>query len=363
MVSMTTDRQSAEATPDHTPAETARETAARTDELTEHVGPKPEPRQAAVIYNPVKVDLDQLKAAVAAAEQAGAYEPSLWLETSEDDPGVTMAQEAVARGVSVVLAAGGDGTVRAVAEGVRGADVALALLPQGTGNLLARNLELTLDNLEESVSTAFAGADRPIDLGVARYVLADGGSVEKVFVVMAGLGLDAQMIVNTDEDLKKKAGWLAYVQALGKSIKGGRRIRLRYTLDDHQPRVSRVHTLLVGNCGSLPGNVLLLPEAAVDDGIFDIVALRPDGLMGWLSIWSKILLENGILRRTEVGRKLTGGESGTDRIRALRYLRGQQLRVQVHEPEEFELDGDTVGEIREFTVSVEPGALRIRVPG
>src|SRR5699024_9464461 len=103
---------------------------------------------------------------------------------------------------------------------------------------------------------------------------------EHVFTVMAGVGLDAQMIVNQDEDLKQKAGWLAYLKSIGMALKGGRRIRMRLAMDGGQPRVSRVHTLLIGNCGDLPANVVLLPDAEIDDGILDVVFLRPDGPIG-----------------------------------------------------------------------------------
>ena len=100
----------------------------------------------------------------------------------------------------VVIAAGGDGTVRAVAEGLRDKGVPLALLPSGTGNLLARNLDLPLNSIEHSVLTAFTGADRRIDLGVAEITRPDGTVEENVFLVMAGLGLDAKMIAMTDSN-------------------------------------------------------------------------------------------------------------------------------------------------------------------
>ena len=323
------------------------------------------PRRAAVVYNPIKVDLDALRAAVATAEEQAGYGPSSWHETTKSDPGAEMARSAVDEGVDLIVAAGGDGTVRAVVEGLQGSECALGLLPAGTGNLLARNLDLTLDDLETAVLTAFDGADRPVDLGVAEMTHADGTREKMVFVVMAGVGLDAQMVVNSDPALKAKAGWLAYIHAISKSLKGGRRIKLRYKLDGDGFHTARVHTLLAGNCGSLPGNILLLPDASVDDGVLDIVALRPEGPLGWLQIWAKILVENAILRRTEVGRKLVeagpDGES-TKKIRALRYLRGAELQIQLRSPEPFELDGDVVGEIRGVTIRAAKHALVVRVP-
>lgn len=163
-------------------------------------------RWAAVVYNPIKVDLDAIRAVVAREERAAGWAPTQWFETSEDDPGQGAASRAVASGASMVIAAGGDGTVRAVAQGVWEHSVPLALLPSGTGNLLARNLDLTLDDLDHSIHTAFCGTDRPIDIGLIDITREDASSTTHVFLVMAGLGLDAKMLANTDDDLKKKAG-------------------------------------------------------------------------------------------------------------------------------------------------------------
>jgi diacylglycerol kinase family enzyme len=120
---------------------------------------------AAVVYNPIKVDLDAIKRVVAPAEADAGWGETLWFETSKEDPGQGAAQDALDAGATVVIAAGGDGTVRAVAEVVHGSDAALALLPSGTGNLLARNLDLSLDNLEHSIATAFTGTERKVDIG------------------------------------------------------------------------------------------------------------------------------------------------------------------------------------------------------
>ena len=316
-------------------------------------------RRAAVVYNPVKVDLDVLRAAVEAAEREAGWAPSLWLETTVEDPGTGQARQAAEAGAEVVLAAGGDGTVRAVAEGLRDADTAIALLPSGTGNLLARNLDLTLGHLPESVSTAFTGTDHPIDLGLAELRREDGELETHAFLVMAGIGLDAKMIVNQDEELKKRVGWLAYLDAIRKALRDTERMRMRFRLDDEPVRTMTAHTVMVGNCGSLPGNILLLPEAAVDDGLFDIVSLRPEGFFGWLQVWGKIVWENGVLRRSQVGRKLVGPSK---EIRTLRYLKGARFEVALDHPEDFELDGDVFGQVTAFRTTVDPGALRVRLP-
>lgn len=351
------DTLSAEPGTDTTPEEAAAQTAAEVRAADpEIIVPPP---RAAVIYNPTKVELEVLRAAVDAAAEQAEWGETIWIETSAEDPGIAMAEQAVEQGAQMVLAAGGDGTIRAVAQGLLGTEVSLALLPLGTGNLLARNLDLKLDDVADAVATAFAGHDRTIDAGVARMRRADGSQEEHAFLVMAGLGLDAQMIDQTDEELKKKVGWLAYAQSLVKAARGGNRIRLRVGIDGGEARTRHLHTLLVGNCGSLPGNILLLPEADITDGRFDIVMLRPKGPFGWLQIWSKVLVENAILHRTEVGRRLQGSEK---QIRALRYQTAERVSVVLTEPELIELDGDAFGEVKSFDLEMRHQGLTVRVP-
>jgi diacylglycerol kinase family enzyme len=315
-------------------------------------------QRAAVIYNPIKVELAKLKREVAKSEKAAGWLGSRWLPTSVDDIGTGQARRAIADGADVVLVAGGDGTVRAVAEGLRGSGVALALLPSGTGNVLARNLDISVMQLAASVQTAFTGVDRAIDMGVIELERADHTRETHAFVALAGLGLDAKMIANTRPELKKRVGWLAYVDAIARSMRDSEKIRMRYRLDGGEERTMSVHTILVGNVGLLPGNVLLLPDAEVDDGLFDIVTLRPEGLAGWVQIWVKITWENGVLRRSSVGRRLAGL---TSEVRALRYLRGRRISVKLDRPEDFELDGDEFGLVLAFDAYVDPASLIVRV--
>lgn len=315
-------------------------------------------RRAAVVVNPVKVDLPALKKTVNAAAKAAGFAPTLWLETTVDDPGTGQARAAAAKGVDVVIAAGGDGTVRAVAEGLRGSDTALALLPSGTGNLLARNLDLALNKVEDSLEVAFRGVDRAIDLGIAEMQRADGSTEERAFAVMAGIGLDAKMVANSNEDLKRRVGWVAYIDAIAKAVRDTDRLKVRFRIDDGPIRAMSAHTVLVGNCGLLPGNILLLPEATLDDGRLDIVALRPEGFFGWLEVWVKIVWENGVLRRSTFGRKIAGM---TREIRTMSYLTASRFTVQLEREEEFELDGDEFGRVVGFSTTTDPGAIRVRV--
>lgn len=316
-------------------------------------------QRAAVVYNPIKVDLEKLRDAVLVAETAAGWKPTLWFATTLEDTGREVAREAVRQGADVVLAAGGDGTVRGVADGLRDSGVALALLPSGTGNLLARNLELPMTDMASGVELAFSGAERELDLGVAEIVRASGESEEHVFLVMAGLGLDAKMIKNTNVRLKKAVGWLAYVDGIARSLPELKPVRVAYRLDGGPSRSMSVHTIIIGNCGMLPGGFLLMPDAKPDDGILDIAALRPRGPFGWAKVWRKIAWENGVLRKSAIGRKII--DLSRD-VRDVTYLTGRALDMSVEHPEQFQLDGDDFGEAKSVRTWVDAGALRVKVP-
>ncbi len=319
----------------------------------------PAPQQAAVIYNPIKVALPKLKKQVKEAEKAAGWPPTIWFSTTEEDAGQGVTASAIRRGATVVIVAGGDGTVRAVAEGLRDSKVALAVLPSGTGNLLARNLSLPLNSVEDAVTIAFTGENHDIDLGIAAITRADGDREEHVFLVVAGLGIDAKMIANTRSDLKKAVGWLAYVDGIGRSLPELKPVRLTYSRDKAPKRTIDVHTIMIGNCGSLPGGLLLIPEAKPDDGILDIVAFRPQGPFGWLRIWNKIAFENGVLRKSAVGRKII--DISRD-VKDVTYWTGRDLVIDVETPQDFQLDGDEFGEATHVHTWVDEGALTVRLP-
>ena len=312
---------------------------------------------AAVVYNPIKVDLPALQAAVATEESAAGWPETLWFETSADDPGQGAARQAIEAGASVIIVAGGDGTVRAVAEVVHGTDRALVLLPTGTGNLLARNLKLVLGDAAGAIRSAFTGTDRAIDVGMIDIRRTDGTVDRHAYLVMAGLGLDAKMLANTDSELKAKVGWLAYAKAIVAVGQDRNDLRFRYSLDKQPAQSMRAHTIMIGNCGLLPAEIVLLPDAVVDDGHFDIVVLKPKGVLGWVQILAKVIWENGVLSRTPLGRRLK-----TKDVDALNYATGTELIVRLHRPEEIELDGDEFGRAVAFKTWISPGGLTVRVP-
>jgi diacylglycerol kinase family enzyme len=314
---------------------------------------------AAVVYNPTKVDIKKLKKSVKKHAELAGWGKTLWFETDPDDFGLAAGMLAVEQGADVVMAAGGDGTVRAVAEALRGTGVPISLLPQGTGNLLARNLDLTVTDLDESLSHAFGDGERTIDVGMIEVTREDGSKDEHAFLVMAGLGLDAKMMANTNPKLKKAVGWLAYVDGGIRSLPEIKPIKLTYTLDGSEEKRSSAHTILIGNCGKLPGGILVMPDALPDDGVLDVVVLKPSGPFGWIRVWNKIAWENGVLRKSALGRKIV--DLSRD-VKDVRSFRGKRMTLNVDEPQEFELDGDEFGMATFVSTWVDPGALIVKVP-
>jgi diacylglycerol kinase (ATP) len=319
--------------------------------------PTPRPR-AAVVCNPVRVDSTALRAAVDSAAEHAGWAPSVWVETTAQDPGQGAARQALNADPSMLVVVGGDGTIRAVAESIQQKPLPLAIVPAGTGNLLARNLGLPRDDLAQAIRIAFTGRDRPIDLGLAEFDRDDGTADHHVFVVMAGIGLDANMAANTNSLLKRRLGWMAYTDPIARSVLANKRTTMHYRLDQDDIRVIEAHTLIVGNCGTLTANILLLPDAEPDDGMLDVVMLSPKGFGGWARIGSRLAFGR-MIRRTAGGRLVL--RLGPQ-LRALRYAQFRDLRVDLEAAHEIELDGDGFGPVSGVTISVRPHGLIVRVP-
>lgn len=324
------------------------------DADAEHPG-----RTAALVYNPTKVDADVLRQAVARLSAGAGWSEPLFYETTVDDLGDDVTRQALDEGADAVLVAGGDGTVRAVAEAMSGSGVPLAIVPSGTGNLLARNLKLPLTEPEAMVGAVFDGDTLEMDVGWTKLGRPDGTTAEHAFVVMGGIGLDAAMIANTNPQLKKTVGWVAYVDGAARSLPSAKPFRVVYELPGHRLHSSRVQSVLFANCGKLPAGLDLIPEASIADGALDIVIFQPKGLFGWLFVWRRVAWDNSFLRRFRAGRRVL---SLRTKDNAVVYSRGAGIELATHEARPVQLDGDEFGEALSVNTRVEPGALLVVVP-
>ncbi len=312
-------------------------------------------RHAAVVYNPVKTPLERLRQVVAEYEIQHGWAATRWHETSSDDSGRAAAEGALAAAPAVVMVAGGDGTVRTVAEVMQGTGVPIALVPAGTGNPLARDIGIPLNDIAGCVSIAFSGQSRPVDVGLAELEDENGIRRTHTFMVMAGIGLDADMAESTSTTAKKHLGWFAYVTPIARSVIANRRFHLDYRIDGGRVRSTRAHTVIVGNCGTLTGNMLLIPAAVIDDGLLDVVMMRPTVRFEWARIGTRLTLQ-AIARRSRASREFL--KQAPD-LHSLAYVQGRRFEARFDAPHVIELDGDSFGHITRVRVSVRPGALHV----
>ena len=341
-------------------------------------------KRVAVILNPIKVgDIYAFKGKVLEAVEREGWNYPLWFETTVDDPGQGQAQAALEAGVDLIVTAGGDGTVRAVCEEAARNGVAVGVIPLGTGNLLARNMGLPL-NTREAIDVAFGGQDRAIDLATfstdatfeddepadpkpepvltpapasaeaaAAEELAEEPPVgaepepreptETSFLVMAGLGMDAEIMLGVDDNLKQKVGWFAYFVSGVKALRFPT-MRVHISVDDGPYHRFRARTVVVGNAGFLQAGIPLLPQAQLDDGLLDVIVIAPKRFIGWVAILVRVM---GRTRRTD---------------RALNRMIGHKIAVRCEAPAPMQLDGDPVGMGTQFTAEVHHGVLLVRAP-
>lgn len=319
---------------------------------------RPSPK-AALVYNPIKVDADELRASVERLSREGGWAEPLFYETTVDDLGDDVTRQALEEGVDAVLVAGGDGTVRAVSEAMSGSGVPLTIVPSGTGNLLARNLRLPLDDAEAVIRSTFDGDQLTMDVGWASLRRPGGEVNEHAFVVMGGMGLDAAMIANTRPELKKSVGWVAYVDGAARSLVSAKPFRVMYQLAGSRLHSARVQSVLFANCGSLPAGLELIPEASVADGALDIVIFQPKGPFGWIFVWRRVAWDNSFLRKFRAGRRVLALRTKDN---AVRYSRGTGIELATSEAQPVQLDGDEFGEAVHVRTHVAAGALIITVP-
>lgn len=308
------------------------------------VGEAP-PRRVAVIVNPTKfADLETVKERVTRQVVNHGWQEPLFIETTAEDTGGGQARRALEEGVDLVCPLGGDGTVRAVAEALVGTDLPLGLLPGGTGNLLARNLDLPFDDLDVALHVALTGQNKRIDVG--RLTLDVSGEDQQprqhVFLVMAGFGFDAAIMADAPERLKARVGPAAYLVSGTKNLRGAQ-FKVRVKIDDNEEFSRRTRTVVIGNVGKLVGGLVLLPDAEADDGHLDAVILSPKGVVGWAAVAAQLATQR---------------RKGHERVD---HHTCREIRVRSDRPQEAQVDGDTIGKARAISAEVVPGALVIRV--
>ena len=354
---------------------------------------------ACVVVNPSKpAATDAVRRRITTSLRNAGYVEPVWLETTPAEPGVMQARLAVASGASLVVAAGGDGTVRAGAprpappRGGKGRQppgagqppprqrgrphraatartgVDMAILPLGTANLAARNLGLPIGRLEAALEVAAHGTARPADLawvstepGGASLPAPPGGwarptlGSEHVCMVVAGIGFDAGLVASTRPELKARIRWGAYAVAAVANLDSPHMdmvVRVRET--DGGERVERLRgrTVLVANGGRLPAGITLLREARMDDGVLDVAVIDTvGGVAGWSSLARQVLPPFAA--------------TYSDPARALGRVtlrRGTEAIIRLTDSAPVQVDGELIAPTRGLRARMDAGSLLVRRP-
>lgn len=261
------------------------------------------------------------------------YADPLWYEVKKSRKAPKAVRRAVKDGATLLFAWGGDGMVQRCVDELAGTDIALAILPAGTGNLLATSFSIPKD-IGKAVEIGLRGARRKIDVGVMN---------GERFAAMAGTGFDAIMIRDTSAAAKETFGRLAYFESSVKALRA-RRVRMKIFVDGKVWFKGKASCALTGNIGTVTGGLKVFPEAVPDDGILEVGVVTAMHVWQWAEIFSRVAL---------------GHLSGSPLVR---MTRGTKIVVELERKRPYELDGGARSKSRRLEVEVEPRALTLCVP-
>jgi len=257
----------------------------------------------------------------------------LWYEVKKSRRAPKYARRAAGKGADVLFVWGGDGTVQRCIDAVAGTDTAVAILPAGTANLLASNLNVPHD-LEEAVRTGLHGDRRRLDTGSVN---------GERFTVMAGAGFDAQMIAEADRGTKEKLGRAAYVITGIKSLRG-RRVRATIEVDGKRFFTGRVSCVLAANVGKIIGGIEAFPQARADSGRLELGVVTARQPTEWARTFGRLAVGH------------------PERSPFAKVTHGKKIKVRFEEKVRFELDGGARPPARKLRIKVHPGSVTVCVP-
>jgi YegS/Rv2252/BmrU family lipid kinase len=292
------------------------------------------PRRVAVVAHNRKTlggGLDELRRRI--TDQG--VDELLWFEVPKSRKSPKKVAKALKSDVDLLVVWGGDGMVQRAIDVLARAKAKppLAIMPAGTGNLLAGNLGIP-DDLEQAVDLAFHGRRRRIDLGKLN---------GEHFAVMAGVGFDGAMIRDADRGMKDRLGKLAYVWTGLRHVNGAAPAA-RVLVDGVKWFDDEASCVLVGNVGTITGGIHAFDDAKPDDGWLDVGVATAQGAAQWARA----------LGTMAVGR--------SDHSPFVRITRARRVDVKLRSKLEYELDGGAREAVKRLSVQVVPGAVKICVP-
>lgn len=310
--------------------------------------PQAQPRRVALIVNPSKKRHQLATDHVLGLIAAERWPEPLLLTTTVEEPGGPQALTAIEWGADHIVVAGGDGTVREVVGAIADAGLSLGIVPLGTANLFARNLLLPTASVRRCAEIALHGPEAATDIGFAIFTQTTGhdpglGRARHVFLVLSGIGHDADTVVATRPELKRRLGWAAYFESGARHLLRPP-LTMQLTVDDADPVPVRAWSILVANCGRLPASLEIMPTALIDDGRLDYLIATVDSALAWIPIGVKGLLG---LRASVPG---------------LTYGVATRVVIEPERPVAIQLDGDPFPDVTRLDTWVDRAALRVKVP-
>lgn len=293
------------------------------------------PKSVYVIFNPVsgQSDPEERKKLIEDALAVGGY-TCQFIATTPESGAKALAEQALKDGADLLAVSGGDGTVMEAMSALVGTQTPIAVLPAGTGNLLSINLGIPT-TVPDAVQVALSG--KPYALDLAR---TEQG---RYFAIMGGMGMDAQMIADTDRKAKDKLGKWAYFQAAFKNLPR-RRAYIDIYLDENPPLRRRAKTVLLANMGKITGGLSVLPDASPNDGLLDVGIVKAATLAHWAHLMGSALL----------------GRAHRDAALEVHQARKVTLVPRHEQPIQF--DGEDGGRTKTLTVEIVPHAVYVLLP-
>jgi diacylglycerol kinase (ATP) len=257
----------------------------------------------------------------------------MWHEVKKSRRAPEHARRAAARGVDVLFVWGGDGTVQRCIDAVAGTDTAVAILPAGTANLLAMNLQIP-DDITEAVRIGLHGDRRRMDTGSVN---------GERFTVMAGAGFDARMIAQADRGLKDRLGRAAYLYTGMRNL-GARRMKATVDVDGKRFFKGPVSCVLAANVGTIMGGIEAFPDARPDDGLLELGVVTAKNPVEWARVFGR----------------LTFGRAEDSAFAEI--TRGAKVRIRFDRKVPYELDGGARPARKELRIKARPHSITICVP-
>lgn len=293
-----------------------------------------DPLNAVIILNPVsgRIEPKRKKQDILILAKKYGWKGRL-VQTSLKKSATVLTEEAIKEGTTHLIVCGGDGTVMEVLKAALKKAVVIGVIPLGTGNLFVKNLNIP-DNLEQAMEIAFLGREQSIDVGNANGTF---------FSIMAGIGLDAEIMKETTQELKNKLGIVAYMITIAKKFQFSSGL-FQITIDNQKTVTYRAKSIMVANMGKITGGIQLIPGANPQSGKLQIGVIKAKGLFNWANLMANAL------------------KGDVNKSPHYTLLEGKRIDIKsLTGPQPYECDGNNFPPIDELKITIYPKSVNVKV--